>query len=159
MSEIKIKDIKLIPIGDLRPNPDNRNSHSNDQIDMLVKHYKEIGMRTPLIVSNQSGVIVAGNGRYAAAIKAGLKEVPVSYQDFDSFNQEYQFGIADNSLGLWSSLDLASINLDIQDLGPFDIDLLGIKDFSIEPLDKYTEPKEKEEKKDKACPACGFIDG
>ena len=133
MSEIKIKDIQIVPIDELKPNKNNRNSHPQEQIEMLAKHYEFHGMRTPLIVSNQSGVIVAGNGRYLAAIRAGLKELPVSYQDFDTPEAEYSFGIADNGLSAWGELDLANINTDIIDLGPdFDLDMLGIKDFVLD---------------------------
>jgi len=75
-----------------------------------------------------------------AALKMGLKEVPVSYQDYESDEQEYADVQADNAIASWSELDLSGINLDIQDLGPdFDIDLLGIKNFTIDVAEKEGE--------------------
>lgn len=143
MADIKIKDVSLVPINELKQNPKNRNIHPKEQLDELARHYEVHGMRTPLIVSNQSGHIVSGNGRYMAALKAGLKELPVSFQDFDSPEKEYAFGIADNGLSLWSDLDLSSINTDIQDLGPdFNLDDLGIRGFEIDVADKYDEETE-----------------
>ena len=67
------------------------------------------------------------------------------YQDYDSEAQEYADGIADNAIDKWAELDLSSINNDVMDLGPdFDIRTMGIKDFVIEPAEKYDESTEDE---------------
>lgn len=132
--ENKAREITLVPISQLKPRPNNRNKHSKEQIDELAKHFAYQGFRNPLIVSNQSGNIVCGHGRFLAAKKAGLKELPVIFQDFDSPEKEYAYHIADNGLSLWAELDLSGINLDLPDLGPdFNIDMLGIKDFKLDP--------------------------
>jgi DNA modification methylase len=129
---------KLIEIKDLRPNPKNRNVHPADQIDRLAKILDHQGWRYPIVVSNQSGFIVTGHGRLAAAIKNSWKEVPVNYQDFASEEDEYAHLIADNGIASWAELDLSAINVDIGDLGPdFDIDMLGLKDFTIDVADKF----------------------
>lgn len=132
MIKIEVKDVRLVPVGEIKRNPKNRNKHPKEQIEELARHYEVHGMRTPIIVSNQSGQIVAGDGRFQAAMKAGMKEVPVTYQDFDSPEKEFAFGVADNGLALWSELDLEGINLDAADL-PLDFNLndLGIKDFKL----------------------------
>lgn len=136
--KIKIDSIKLVDVNKLKLNPENRNHHPQEQIDELARHYAVHGMRTPIIVSNLSGHIVSGNGRFLAAKRAGLSELPVSYQDFESPEKEYAFGIADNGLSLWSELDFTLINEDITDFGPdFNIDDLGLKDFTIDVADKY----------------------
>jgi len=136
--KIKIDSIKLVDVNKLKLNPENRNHHPQEQIDELARHYAVHGMRTPIIVSNLSGHIVSGNGRFLAAKRAGLNELPVSYQDFESPEKEYAFGIADNGLSLWSELDFTLINEDITDFGPdFNIDDLGLKDFTIDVADKY----------------------
>lgn len=129
---------ELIDPRTLKDHPKNRNKHSADQIERLAKLYSYHGVRHPIIVSNKSHCIVAGHGRKLAAIKAGIKEMPVVFQDFDTTEAEYAFIQADNAIALWAELDLSAINMDIGDLGPnFDIDLLGIKDFVIEPADKF----------------------
>ena len=64
--------------------------------------------------------------------------MPVSYQDFTDDEQEYAYITSDNAIASWAELDLAQINVELESLGPdFDVDLLGIKDFEIEPADKY----------------------
>lgn len=128
---------KLVPLNELKPHPKNRNRHGDDQVSRLAHIFEYQGIRHPIIVSNLSGFIVAGHGRLAAATKLGFKEFPVDYQDFGSEEEEYAFLVSDNAVALWAELDLSGINADIGDLGPdFDIDLLGIKNFTIEVADK-----------------------
>jgi len=134
---IRAKNIQIVPIKDLKLNPKNRNKHPKEQIERLQKLIEYQGFRNPVIVSNQSGYVVVGHGRVQAAKKLGVKEVPVIYQDFDDEIQEQAYLISDNAIASWAELDLSEINVDIQDMGPdFDIELLGLKDFEIEPADK-----------------------
>lgn len=143
--EIKAKEIKIVDIDLLVENPKNNNSHPDDQIERLAKLIKHTGFRNPLVVSNRSGFVLCGHGRIAAARKAGLKEVPVIYQNFESDAEEYAYMTADNAIHNWSSIDLSKVNTEMLDLGPdFDIDLLGIKDFVIEPIEKF-EPQGNED--------------
>jgi hypothetical protein len=106
-------------------------------------------------------LITSGHGRLEAAKLLKWKEVPVSFQDYDSEEQEYADTISDNSLASWSELDLSGINSDLTDLGPdFDIDLLGIKEFSLVPeFEPGTEDDQGklDEKKPLVtqCPNCG----
>lgn len=136
--KIHCKYDQLVDPKDLKNHPKNRNKHGQDQIDRLAELYKYHGIRHPIIVSNLSKCIVAGHGRKLAAIRAGIDEMPVVYQDFETSEAEYAFIQADNAIATWAELDLAGINADIGDLGPdFDINMLGIQDFEIEPADKY----------------------
>lgn len=135
----------MVPLSDIKLNPKNRNKHPKDQIDELVHIIKSTGFRRPVTISNLSGFLSCGEGRYLAAKKMGLKEIPAMYQDYDSEDQEYADGIADNAIDKWAELDLSSINNDVMDLGPdFDIRTMGIKDFVIEPAEKYDESTEDE---------------
>ena len=127
----------LIKTNELVVHDRNPNHHSDDQVDVVSKLIDFQGWRHPIIVSKMSGKIVAGHCRLLSAKKLGLETVPVDYQDFESAEAEYAFLVSDNSSQGWSVLDLSAINLQLGDLGPdFDIDLLGIKDFVLEPADK-----------------------
>ena len=96
------------------------------------------GWRHPIIVSNQSGLIVAGHGRLEAAKKLGREKVPVHFQEFQSEEEELGFLTSDNAIASWAELDLGTINAFVPDLGPdFDLDLLGIKDFTLDASDKF----------------------
>lgn len=142
-----------VPLKELKPHPKNPNKHPDDQIERLAQiiHYQ--GVRHPIVVSNLSGFIVAGHGRLAALKKLKFKEAPISYQDFESEEQEYAFLVSDNAVALWAELDLAGINSYLPDLGPdFDIDLLGLKDFVLEPADKFEPQCDEDEVPEKVEP-------
>lgn len=139
MSEMHVRCAldKLVPLSELKPHPKNRNKHPEDQIKRLADILTYQGWRYPVKVSNRSGLVTSGHGRIEAARLNGWTEAPVSFQDYDSDEQEYADVQADNAIASWAELDLSGINTDIADLGPdFDIDLLGIKDFVLEPAEK-----------------------
>ena len=130
--EIKCSYTKLVPLSELKPFSRNRNSHSEEQIERLGKLLSHHGQRRPIIVSTLSGEIVAGNGTFLAMQKIGTAEAAVDFQDFENSDAEYTFSVSDNAISEWSEIDLAGINADLADLGPFDLDLLGIKDFVVD---------------------------
>jgi DNA modification methylase len=136
MGEMRIHCLydELAPASQLKPHPQNRNTHPDDQIDRLAKILEFQGWRYPIKVSKRSGFITSGHGRLLAANKNQWERVPVNYQDYDSDEQEYMDVQADNAIASWAELDLSGIHKDLEQIGPFDIDLLGIKDFQFEPV-------------------------
>lgn len=126
----------VIPLSELVSHERNRNIHPEEQINRLAQIIEYQGQRHPIIISTLSGCIVAGHGRKMALEKLGWTSAAVCYQDFEDEEQEYLFLQSDNAIASWSELDLAGINADLADIGPFNIDLLGIKDFTVEPLDR-----------------------
>lgn len=138
MDDIKAKEISIIDIDRIVPNPKNNNKHNPEQLKQLVKIIKVQGFRSPLTISNRSGFLAAGHLRLDAARKLGYTKLPVIFQDFESEAEEYAHLTADNAIAAQSSLDLSMVNLAMLDFGPdFDLDLLGIKDFVIEPIEKF----------------------
>lgn len=132
----------LVSPSELKPHPKNRNKHPDEQIRRLADILDYQGWRYPIKVSRLSGFITSGHGRLMAAKMLGLQEVPVNYQEYESETQEYADLQADNAIALWAELDFSGINADIGDFGPdFDIDLLGIKDFTIDVAEKVEEDK------------------
>lgn len=128
----------LVGIPALKPHPKNRNKHPEDQIKRLARILEYQGWRYPVKVSKQSGFITSGHGRILAAKLNGWSEVPVNLQDYENEEQEYADVQADNAIASWAELDLAGINADLENLGPdFDIAMLGLKNFMLEPADKY----------------------
>lgn len=140
---------ELIPLYELKQHPLNRNKHTEEQINRLSDILLYQGIRKPITVSKRSGYITAGHGRLLAALKLGLPNFPVNFQEYDNEQQEYADLTADNAIASWAEMDLSGVNLDIQDLGPnLDIEMLGLKDFKVEAAEN-----KKEEKK---CPHCGL---
>lgn len=129
---IKCKYDRLIPGSELRPYPKNRNSHSKEQIKRLAKLLQYQGIRAPIIVSTLSGCIVKGHGTLEAIKYNRWALCPIVEQSFQDEEQEYLFVQSDNAIAGWSSLDLSGISADIGEIGPFDIELLGLKDFTVD---------------------------
>lgn len=152
---------KLVKVEELKPHPQNRNKHPQEQIERLAHILDYQGWRTPISVSKRSNYIVAGHGRLAAARALGWKTAPVSYQEFENEEQEYAHVQADNAIAAWAELDLSAINTDIPDLGPdFDLNLLGIKDFTLDPPNiergSLLGAGEVSKGMPHRCPNCGF---
>lgn len=133
------KDIEVVwvDISTLKAHPKNPNKHPPEQIERLAKILKYQGFRSPIVVSELTGFVTVGHGRIEAAKLNGWTKVPVSVQQYEDEAQEYAHMTSDNAIAEWADLDLSQINAEMLDLGPdFDVDLLGLKDFEIEPLDK-----------------------
>jgi len=155
--EIKCAYTRLVPVAELKPYGRNRNKHPKEQIERLAKLIEAHGLRHPVIVSNLSGEVVAGNGRLEALKLLKANEIPVDYQDFTDADAEYTFSVSDNAVALWAELDLSGINADIPNLGPFDIELLGITDFTVDVAEIADVAAAPKEKKETICQACGEI--
>jgi len=160
--KIQCKD-EMVDISELKPHPKNPQKHSEEQVERLAKLFSYQGIRHPIVVSTLTNRIVAGHGRLEAAQLLGMEKFPVSWQEFNDEDHEYSFMVSDNAIQqTFAEMDLGKINVDIQEMDGinFDIDLLGIKDFVIEPMDKFEIPKEKEldenvETKNE-CPSCSY---
>lgn len=121
------------------PLSENPNIHSKEQIKSLAEIIKYQGQRLPIIIDIDKGDCVAGNGRLEA-IRDVLRwdKIAVDYQKFENEDQRKAFIISENAISEWAHLDLGMINTQLADFDPsFNIDLLGIKDFVLEPMEKF----------------------
>lgn len=121
----------------METSPYQRNKHPEDQIKRLAKIMKKEGVTHSISITKGTNQICFGHGRKEAAILNKWTEFPIKYVEFDNEDQNYRMVQSDNAVAMWAELDFKAINLDLQNFGPFDIDLLGIKDFVVEPADKY----------------------
>jgi len=136
--QIQSDSIELIDVNQLIPHEKNMHNHSPQQIERLCNLIEYQGFRNPLIIQKGTNVVVAGHGRLEAAKTLGMEKVPCLFQEFENEAQLYAYIVSDNAIGKdhWAQLDLSQVNNDIIDLGPdFDIDMLGLKNFSIEAMD------------------------
>lgn len=131
-------------IGDAR----NARKHPDKQIAQLAANIERYGFQIPILVDDEN-VIVAGHGRWEAAKKLGLSEVPIIRRNFSSKAERRAFALADNRLAELSSWDpeILSSELEILFEEGFDITTIGFStsdlDFAIvdEKLDESTSSK------------------
>lgn len=118
---------EIVPIAELKENPQNPNSHPEEQIKLLSEIIKKTGWRAPITVSKRSGYIVKGHGRLEAAKLARLEKVPVDFQDYSSDEEELADMIADNKIAEFSVLDkkLIAEIFENYEFSEYDIKLTG----------------------------------
>ena len=144
---------KAVDVVDLVEHPRNPNKHSDKQIALLAKIIRNQGWRNPIVVSADSGFIVAGHGRLMAAKVLNVEQVPVDFQPFDNEAEEYAHLIADNRIAELAEADkseLAKLVRELED--KIDLDLTGFDAPSLEELLATKEEKQvdAEPKTDKA---------
>lgn len=134
MPQIKCSHSKLVPIGELKPNPRNPKKHPPRQIALYARLIDGHGWRAPIVVSNRSGFIVKGHGALMAAEKLGCATVPVDFQDFNSEAEEWAHMIADNQLAEYAEVaddELAALLKELQDGGEIEMALTGFDDDAL----------------------------
>lgn len=112
--------IEMWSIDRLRPLDRNPREHSAEQIEEIAESIRRFGFLAALVIDETRGVVLAGNGRLAAAVKLGLKEIPVIPVGHLSEGEQKQFIIADNRIALdatWSEEILAEYFAEIEKLG------------------------------------------
>lgn len=138
----------MMAIDDITPY-ENNPRRNEKAVDAVANSIKEFGFKNPIIVDKDK-VIVSGHTRRLAALKLGLKEVPVIVGDELSDEQVKAFRLADNrvsELAVWDD-DLLKkemakvIDMDLQDYG-----------FDPEVVDKIV--REDVGVRTHKCPRCG----
>src|SRR5215467_2844395 len=95
--------IELRKISSVKPYPGN--PRINDQaVDAVAASIREFGFRQPIVV-DADGVIIVGHARYLAALKLGLKKVPVHVAKDLTPEQIRAYRIADNKTADLSDWD------------------------------------------------------
>lgn len=106
------------------PYEKNAKIHNDKQVEKIAHSIKEFGWVGNPIVVNEDGVILAGHGRRLAALKLGLKDVPIKVIDNLSEAAQRAYRLADNRVAL-SDIDSAILQKELADL---DFDMDGIFD-------------------------------
>jgi len=132
---------RMAPVAELTAHPRNPNHHSEHQIKLLAKVIRHQGWRSPIVVSDRSGHVVAGHGRLLAAKLLGVKEVPVDFQTFATNADELSHLVADNRLSELAEIndeELAAILKEVD--GAVDPELMGFTAEELSKLTSYSEP-------------------
>lgn len=118
-----------VPIEKLVPYAGNARTHDDTQVAKIAASIKEFGFLNPVIISDDN-TILCGHGRYYAAQKLGLKELPCVRESYLTEAQRKAYVIADNRLALdagWDKEMLAAEMQELSDAG-FDTSVVGFND-------------------------------
>lgn len=126
------------------------NPRNNDAaVDKVAESIKEFGFKVPIIV-DKDNIIIAGHTRYKAAIKLGLKIVPVIKADDLTEQQVKAFRIMDNKSSEFATWNYEALLKEMESLklDDYNLDLTGFDLSEMEQLEDKYNPKEIQEDED-----------
>ena len=110
--------IKTVALADLTQDPDNARLHSAENRDMIERSLKKCGPARP-IVTDEDGVILAGNATQIAALKSGIANAHVIDVDGETLVAVRVSGLTDVQ-----KMELAMFDNRSADLGAWDVERL-----------------------------------
>lgn len=141
-----VRQIEVLNLEDIHPNPENARTHSKRQIKLLAKGIAAHGFNVPLLI-DKAGLLIAGHGRLEALKFLGRSEAPVIRLEHLTPEEAKAFAIADNRLGDLSEFDDRQLALTLKSLADLNLDFdlettgftVGEIDLKIEGLDQPEE--------------------
>ena len=144
-TEIGDKVWELVPmkVRDLKPNPDNPRTITEEAFERLKRKIKRQGFRSAIQVDND-GIILGGNQRYNALMSMGYgdKVVPVLKPCFKMTEKERQEAIITDNIsdGDWNNETLAN-QYDLNDLAEWGMDMDWVEQ-PLNPDNPEEDPKD-----------------
>lgn len=121
-------DIKLIPISELIPNPNNPRIIKDDKYKKLVESLRDFPKMLELrpLVIDKDNIVIGGNMRLRALQELKYKEVPIVYASELTREEIKKFIILDNTeFGSWD-YDVLSNEYEIEELESLGLDVENI---------------------------------
>jgi hypothetical protein len=120
--------IEIIPVGQLRPYPNNARTHSKKQIRQIADSIGRFGFNNPVLI-NDDGQIIAGHGRVEAAKLIGLAAVPAIRISHLTDAEMRAYVLADNRLAEKAGWDREILAIELQALIDldFEVELTGFE--------------------------------
>lgn len=156
-------DVSMLDVSKLRPHPKNPRTHPDAQVDGLGQAFAEFGMLQPVVV-DEHGTILAGEGRWRAAVKSGLAKLPGITVRGWTEEKKLKFVLADNRWALLGGIDelreRAAI-LELQaagvELSPIGYDITAVRALlaDVEAPSEFAEFGE-DIPTEHQCPKCGY---
>lgn len=146
MAEMKTVEVPIFDIFPYENNP-RRNEKA---VNAVMNSIKQFGFKNPIIVDEKM-VIISGHTRRLAALKLGLKTVPVVIAKDLTEEQVRAFRLADNRVASFSTWNEEKLKQEISEINDIDLSDFGFKKDAIKDIFR-----EKSEVKTHVCPKCGF---
>ena len=114
--------VKITPVRELRPHPNNARTHSRKQVKQIAKSIEKFGFCNPVLVDDAKQII-AGHGRVEAAKLLGLEVVPTCLICHLSEAEKRAYILADNKLAENAGWDRELLAIELQGLIELDVDI------------------------------------
>jgi DNA modification methylase len=139
---LSLREYKNQLVGNLHSYKANSRTHSDEQINQVVKSIQEFGFTNPILIDENS-TIIAGHCRLEAAKRLGMDEVPCIVLDGLSEAQRAAYVIADNKLALNAGWDITVLQSEFEKLKGLDFDL-ELTGFGLDELCEFMPDDEPE---------------
>ncbi len=115
---------QTMAVDKIKPYPKNAKKHGKKQVEQVANSIREFGFNQPIVI-DKKGIIIVGHGRFEAAKKLGMTEVPVIQINLSTAKAN-AYRLADNKLNEsdWD-MELVIDELKSLDLEGFDLSLTG----------------------------------
>src|SRR5580704_17876457 len=125
--------IEILPVGELRPYPNNARTHSRKQIRQIAESIKRFGFTNPVLIDD-AGEIIAGHGRVEAAKLIGLAAIPTIRLSHLTETEKRAYILADNRLAEKAGWDCEILAIELQGLIElnFDVEMTGFSTADID---------------------------
>lgn len=123
--------IEYVSLDEIKPYEGNAKLHPEEQIEEIVSSIKEVGFKDPIGIWNNE--IVEGHGRYEAAKRLGMTEVPVIRLDDLTDEQRKAYALIHNKTTMDSDFDLSVLAKEIEGIHDIDMSLYGFDMSKIFP--------------------------
>ena len=132
--------VETVALGLLKPHPRNARTHTKKQISQIAGSIERFGWLVPIIIDDED-MIAAGHGRWLAAKKLSLTDVPVIRAKFLTDADRRAFALAENRIADLSGWDdkLLAEELTVLFDGGYELEITG---FSTADLDFAIPEKE-----------------
>ena len=114
-------EIDKADINSIIPYALNSRDHGSEQIDRIANSIADFGFNQPIVV-DENNIIIVGHGRFAAAKKLGLAEVPIVRKADLTDTQKKAYRILDNKLQNDSTWNFENLGLELSNLEDCDFD-------------------------------------
>ena len=129
--------VTLFETDKLIPDPENTREHPSRNMDAIRRSIQRFGIRKPIVVSEDTKIVYAGNATLEAAIELGITELPVAWiPEGTPVEICKAYAIADNrsaELADWNfeqlEKTLDEIDIELEDLGFDETELDDIRTF------------------------------
>ena len=124
--------MRTVEIEELIPYVNNPKKHPEEQVSKIASSIKKFGFKVPMLIT-EDFEIIAGHGRYKAANKLGLEEVPCIVADDLSEAEIKAFRLADNKVSEsdWEA-DMLAVEMEEIDEMDFDLDMTGFEPDEVD---------------------------
>ena len=123
--------IEYVSLDEIKPYEGNAKLHPEEQIEEIVSSIREVGFKDPIGIWNNE--IVEGHGRYEAAKRLGMTEVPVIRLDDLTDEQRKAYALIHNKTTMDSDFDLSVLAKEIEGIHDIDMSLYGFDMSKIFP--------------------------